>query len=269
MTFSTRSLTVCVLRQLADEVAQAAPGGLQLLEVGVVEDGVDLAVEQRVDPGDVAAEQARHLGLGRGPRRPRRGPASGTGPARGTLRRGTGRAPIRSPVAGPGGAAGPRRAGRVRRLAASADEGGRPAAVVGPRWFLRLGDGSPGPSPARWGDSKAIDSRSDAARAPPGAASASVPARAARPGPGPGSAARLGDARHHPQRGGQLLELEPRPQVGDRRCRSPACRGSPGPRSWPRASGYLAFISWPALGVGVDVVVDPAVQPGLAVRRPP
>src|SRR5207247_2444733 len=54
-------LDVLGLRSLLDEVAQPAPGRLERLEGGVVKDGVDLAIEQVVEAGDVTDEQADDL----------------------------------------------------------------------------------------------------------------------------------------------------------------------------------------------------------------
>ena len=109
-----------------------------------MEDGVDLVVEQRIDPGDVAAEQALRLGLGRD----LGGPGEAQPSAQGAPGRRFGEEPVE------------RRSVALARLGGEQDlveqpgrrlavlgRGGRPVAVLGPRWSLLLDDGRLAPRP--------------------------------------------------------------------------------------------------------------------------
>src|SRR5262245_44573981 len=73
----------------------------------------------------------------------------------------------------------------------------------------------------------------------------------------------LRDARHHPQRGGQLFHLQPRPQVRDRVIGARLAGNLPHrDLSLTQRIAGLQFRA--GILVGVDVVVDPAIEPLLA-----
>ena len=77
-----------------------------------------------------------------------------------------------------------------------------------------------------------------------------------------------GDAGHHPQRRGQLFQLQPGPQQGDRVVGA-RLAGNLLDLDFASRSGYLAFDLLARLAIGVDVVLDPAVQPVLGSPPPP